>query len=999
MANKKDIQRFYRWLNHQPDEFTELRIIPWPPTGTIERYWVQNERDFIKLCQKWSGKRQVYVGINPRKCEGGEAKDVARVTGIPFDIDSSHPKDRAATEEELAQAKKRMVALNSWIRTQGYKAPLIAMSGNGYHIIQKVDIPIDEDLPSKLEAYFHEAPTEGPPQMDSIFDLPRIIKIPGTMSVKGPNTEERPHRLSFILAEGDPEPDANLAEHIQTLEPYTSTAEPYVPTVATPQTDKKIMTIGLKTCFKRFAEEGGFLSDVRSDDHLLRLALVTEAHAKGYSRNQIIDLFRNAGDFNIEITRKKVDHQLGKIAVEGTKNKIWGCPAIRKHHGCLGEKCNQYKKNGTKTDKIIPQDKQLFTEYGYKIQQMPNQGYIIIDIKKDQAIYSFPRPGFRTQQELEETLPDIPKKTIRSQMAELERISGEQQEEQNDKKSQADRLTEYALDQDVELFTDQTDEPYIKWRSSDHHKVYRISSRKVKTWLSGLMLEKEGKSVGDKTINSVQNTLEAMANKGDRKKLYNRVAPDGEGGIYIDLTNEKWQTIHITKNAVKIIDDPPTLFTRYSHQAPQIYPEKEGSLDDLFNWINIKNREDQLLLKIYLITSLIPDIPHPILIFLGPQGCGKSLAMEMIRTLIDPSTVPKLSFNYKHDETALQMYHHYAPYYDNISNIPQWLSDILCRASTGDGFTKRRLYTDEDTVIFQFQRCVGLNGITAYPQKGDLMSRSLVEELKNISKEERKTETEIMKEFKKALPKLFGSILYTLQKTLETYPVKLEALPRMADFAIWGETAARILGYEENEFIKAYMEKIGQQYMTVLKDLPHGRAALLLMTKQNIWQGTAAKLFKQLKEIAATNNINIEGKNNPFPHSAAWTTRRLKEITPMLEEVGIKVNIDSGGEKRGITITREKEGTSLLAEFNKEEEEPPSTKNEEEETILKILAQEKDIGHMELRGQAEYRLDKKYSFDEFTQVLQDMSSRGLLAFDGKTVQTLKTEEEDIDEQH
>jgi len=354
--NEDDTRKFYRWLGHKPGEYTEIRIIPWPPgSAPVIQRWVQNEDDLVELCREWSGKRQCYIGVNPRLREGGSTEDISRVVAIPFDVDAERTpgfdKD-AATDEELAKAKQRMIELNSWIQMQNYKAPFIVMSGNGFHALQKVDIPVDEDLPGKLEAYFHEAPTEG---MDSIFDLPRIIKVPGTMSVKGPNTEERPHRLSHIITEGDPEPDTHLAEHIKSLEPYTHIAKPYVPiSTTTPEVTKERRTGSLKPCFKRFAEEGGRLTSIGSEDHLLRLALVVEAHAKGYSRAQILELFTKADDFDPKTTKDKVDNQLGKIAVEGLK--IWSCHAIHKHGGCLGETCSRYRKQVAKHLPTPPPD-------------------------------------------------------------------------------------------------------------------------------------------------------------------------------------------------------------------------------------------------------------------------------------------------------------------------------------------------------------------------------------------------------------------------------------------------------------------------------------------------------------------------------------------------------------------------------------------------------------------------------------------------------------------
>jgi hypothetical protein len=49
--------------------------------------------------------------------------------------------------------------------------------------------------------------------------------------------------------------------------------------------------------------------------------------------------------------------------------------------------------------------------------------------------------------------------------------------------------------------------------------------------------------------------------------------------------------------------------------------------------------------------------------------------------------------------------------FDNVSGLPGWISDTLCRLSTGDGFAVRQLYTDHDEVLFEATRPIFLNGI------------------------------------------------------------------------------------------------------------------------------------------------------------------------------------------------------------------------------------------------------------------------------------------------
>jgi len=234
-----DVERFYIFLGHKEGEWTELRAIEWIPstsrerTGEVERTFVDNKADFVMFCRRWNGRRNIYAGVNPRRRKGGSSEDVARVSVVPFDVDSDHPKDEPAADMELREARDRKLKpLLDWLRKHRYKTPFLAMSGNGYHVLQKVDIPIPEGMretvAEKLQAYFRETPLSG--KADSIFDLPRVIKVPGTLSVKGKPSLERPHRVSKIITSGSMEPDEKLAEHILSLQPQ-KTVEKKLPAV------------------------------------------------------------------------------------------------------------------------------------------------------------------------------------------------------------------------------------------------------------------------------------------------------------------------------------------------------------------------------------------------------------------------------------------------------------------------------------------------------------------------------------------------------------------------------------------------------------------------------------------------------------------------------------------------------------------------------------------------------------------------------------------------
>jgi hypothetical protein len=70
-----------------------------------------------------------------------------------------------------------------------------------------------------------------------------------------------------------------------------------------------------------------------------------------------------------------------------------------------------------------------------------------------------------------------------------------------------------------------------------------------------------------------------------------------------------------------------------------------------------------------------------------------------------------LTINNNKDEFVQQLNHNYLAVYDNVKYVPKWLSDEACKAVPKVGNTKRKLYTNDEDVVYEYQRCLGFNGI------------------------------------------------------------------------------------------------------------------------------------------------------------------------------------------------------------------------------------------------------------------------------------------------
>lgn len=456
------------------------------------------------------------------------------------------------------------------------------------------------------------------------------------------------------------------------------------------------------------------------------------------------------------------------------------------------------------------------------------------------------------------------------------------------RRSQADMLVELVEEVGVKLFTDTTDDTFARIEVSGHFETHRCRSKRFKQFLTRSSWEQKHKVPNSNALSSAMNVIEAKASyEGRRYRLYNRVAAC-EGSFWYDLSDAKWRAVRITTAGWEVVSRPPVMFRRYAHQQPQVEPKCGGDLKRLYDFVNLKMPEHQLLFSVYLVSCLIPDIPHPIPTLHGPQGSTKTTALRCGRRIVDPSATETLSMPRNPAELVQQLAHHWMPIYDNITFIPSWISDTLCRATTGDGFSKRELYTDDEDIIYSFRRCCGLNGINVAAYQPDLLDRCILFGFSRPSRSERRQETELWAEFDRVRPQLFGAALDALSGAMTIQPtLQLPGLPRMADFASWGAAIAETLGHSAESFLKAYEKNYLLRNDEVLVNDPVASAVLRLAEDRLDWEGPASELLATLGKIAP--DLNIDTRSKGWPKADNALTRRLNVISTNLSAVGVTV--------------------------------------------------------------------------------------------------------------
>jgi len=478
---------------------------------------------------------------------------------------------------------------------------------------------------------------------------------------------------------------------------------------------------------------------------------------------------------------------------------------------------------------------------------------------------------------------------------------------ENSKSTQADKLIEIIKEkEDITLFHGENDNGFILIKN----EIIALKSKAFKRWLAREFWGKYQKSPNSESLKNAINVLEGLAYfEGNNHELFNRMAWKDDF-LWYDLINDAHEFIKISKTGWNTVNENPIIFKRYSHNKNQVNPSTENNdVNLIFKYINITDQNQRNLLLVYLISCFIPDFSHPMLAIFGPQGSAKSTLSKILRLIIDPSLIEVASMPKNQKELVQVLSHHSFIFFDNISYMSDEASDTLCKAITGSGFIKRELFENDEDIIYQLKKCIGVNGVNLVTTKPDLLDRSILIELERISSSDRKQESELMDEFQKDLPKILGGIFDALSKTLEIKEnIKLEDIPRMADFAIWGSAISLALGHDKDDFMNAYNENISTQKETVLND---NQIAIVIDAFMNQrgwikWSGTSSELLKELKSYAEY-DLNINTRDKYWPKAPNILSRALNVIKTTFEEKGVIITNSVTSTSRTITIEKKED--------------------------------------------------------------------------------------------
>jgi hypothetical protein len=462
--------------------------------------------------------------------------------------------------------------------------------------------------------------------------------------------------------------------------------------------------------------------------------------------------------------------------------------------------------------------------------------------------------------------------------------------------TQADILVELA--QSAELFHAADGTGFADLDINGHRETWPIRAKGFRRRLARSFFEATQGAPSSEALQSALNVIEAKAHFDAPERMVHIRVGGLDDRLYLDLGDETWRAVEIDAIGWRVIDNPPVRFRRAAGMQRLPMPVSGGSVETLRSFLNVKTDTDFVLVVAWALAVLRNRGPYPVIVLSGEQGSAKSTFSAILRALLDPNTAPLRALPREDRDLFIAASNGHVLAFDNVSGLPGWISDTLCRLATGGGFAVRQLYTDQDEVLFDAARPVILNGIEEIVTRPDLADRAVFLTLQPIPEERRRPEQELWAAFDAERPRILGVLLDAVVVGLKRLPeTRLEKLPRMADFALWA-TACETALWPAGTFWSAYCGNRDEAVEGVIDADPIATAVRAIMATRTEWTGTASELLGALGETAGER----VAKSKTWPDSPRALAGRLRRAATFLRKIGIEIGFGREGRARTRTI-------------------------------------------------------------------------------------------------
>jgi putative DNA primase/helicase len=469
----------------------------------------------------------------------------------------------------------------------------------------------------------------------------------------------------------------------------------------------------------------------------------------------------------------------------------------------------------------------------------------------------------------------------------------------------------------TEYFHDDQHTVYARISQGNHFELHPVRSAAFRRWLQQIYFKIEGKPPNAQSLTDVLGTLEGIGQfNGNLIKTSVRIG-QYLSGVYLDLGQPDHEVVGITPQGWGLHTTfSPCDFIRPSGMLPLPYPAEDGSFEPLRHFLNLGSEEDFILVVSFLVGTLSPRGPYPILVLTGEQGSLKSSTSRTLKNLVDPTAPTFRSYPRSERDLVISAERNWILAFDNLSSLSDWQSDALCRICDKGGYATRELYSNREEAVFTATRPIILNGISDIVTRHDLVDRCIFVHCPPFTGKRRREKT-LQKDFDTAHPLILGALLDAASTALENVESIDSALPRLADFSQWVAAAEPALPWKPGAFLKAYLANRKGVHRTALQSDLFANAVCDWMEGRSGWTGTSGQLLNEL-DLAQDEKTT---KAQEWPKDATRVSMKLRRLSGFLRQVGIEIKFPAQTDKtRKLTLQKISENSALSAHSAQTEE-------------------------------------------------------------------------------
>jgi len=450
--------------------------------------------------------------------------------------------------------------------------------------------------------------------------------------------------------------------------------------------------------------------------------------------------------------------------------------------------------------------------------------------------------------------------------------------------------------QSGELFRDRQGRAYGTFQLSGRLRTVMLDTKEFRSWLTSFFLTQLKSALAATECDAIIDALTQKAQSAPQREIFVRVGHDS-GNLVLDLCRDDGQVVLVESCIWRIVPTCVPKFIRPRGMLALPLPATRHSnlrteLEPFFG----SNRRDMALVCGYLVGLLNPTFPQPVLEIIGPQGSGKSSRAKVIRSSVDPNFAPIRRPPRSERDLFISAGRSWILCLENISSIPPWLSDALCSIATGGGYATRKLWEDEDEILFDVRRSVVVNGIHEVITRPDLRDRALSIRAEQISPSQRKTEEEFRNIFAESHPRILGAIADCASTALHLKDaLRPPQLPRLADWYQFVLAAAEdpAFGFSPHEFEEAFAANREEGRQHSIDASAVGSELLILIQDQGPWHGTMKDLLENLNARAS----ETQQRAQEWPKSPERLRHAIERIAPDLKIAGLTITSSRSPDK------------------------------------------------------------------------------------------------------